>query len=240
MQQLSLALISDDFHIRRSARARRLRVSITPVGKIEVVVPLNASTDAAKQFVEQQKSWIIDKSRQIADMRSTDLDALMPTFIQLPAISQRWQVVYQRGLSNSVSEKNCKNARSVLNVSFNSENDVADLLKGWLSKKARAVLIPWLKTVSQQTGLRYSAASIRGQRTRWASCSARKNISLNRCMLFLEPEQVQYLLIHELCHTREMNHSHRFWQLVGQFVPDYRENERQVNECCYRLPRWAY
>lgn len=240
MQQLSLAFNSINFQVRRSSRAKKLRVSITPVGNIEVVVPHNASTEDAEQFLQRQKSWIIDKTAQIAAMRSTELNESLPAFVDLPAIGEQWPVTYHQGASSFIREKSDRWGEAGLYVTLKNELDTPDLLKKWLTKKARVSLLPWLKRVSQQTGMRYSGASIRGQKTRWGSCSSRKNISLNRCMLFLEPDQVQYLLVHELCHTREMNHSYRFWRLVEQFVPDYREKECLVNEACYKLPRWAY
>jgi hypothetical protein len=72
-------------------------------------------------------------------------------------------------------------------------------LKGWLSHKAEQHLIPWLKRVSDETGLSYSAVSIRQQQTRWGSCSSRRLISLNARLLFSPPDLVTYVLVHELC-----------------------------------------
>jgi predicted metal-dependent hydrolase len=64
--------------------------------------------------------------------------------------------------------------------------------------------IPWLKRVSKKTGLSYAAASIR-QQTRWGSCSSRRLINLNARLLFLPPNLVTYVLVHELCHTKHLN-----------------------------------
>ncbi|WP_455219115.1 M48 family metallopeptidase, partial [Kaarinaea lacus] len=171
---------------------------------------------------------------------SDELDSLQPAEIKLPATQEYWKVVYSTGAPQLSIEQNPVTNVGVMHLMIEHEKNTADLLKTWLTDKAKATLLPWLRQVSQETGLNYNTANIRSQKTRWASCSSRKNISLNRCMLFLEPKEVQYLLIHELCHTREMNHSRRFWNLVSQFVPDYPEKERLINECCYKLPRWVY
>jgi metallopeptidase YgjP-like protein len=93
-------------------------------------------------------------------------------------------------------------------------------LKGWLTHKAEDHLIPWLKRVSDETGLSYSGVSIRQQQTRWGSCSSRRLISLNARLLFLPPDLVTYVLVHELCHTKHLNHSLRFWRLVESYLPD--------------------
>ena len=75
-------------------------------------------------------------------------------------------------------------------------------LKEWLTDKAEERLIPWLKRISDEIGLSYSAVLIRQRQTRWGSCSARRLISLNARLLFLPPELVTYVLVHELCHTK--------------------------------------
>lgn len=241
MQQLTLALNHADLYIRRSFRARRLRVSVTPVGKIEVVVPHNVSAKIVEHFLQAQDNWITSKSRQIAAVRSRELNEAKPDHIKLAAVHEKWKIVYHAGRRPNlrIEEDGVTHAR-LLHLSYEHDHHISELLKKWLTTKAKSILFPWLEQVSQEIGLSYSAVSIRGQKTRWASCSAQGNISLNRCMLFLKPDQVRYLLVHELCHTREMNHSVKFWKLVGQYVPDYKEQEKLVNACCYQLPRWAY
>ena len=83
-----------------------------------------------------------------------------------------------------------------------------------------------LATVAVEGNFRYARAQIRRQRTRWGSCSASGTISLNVCLMFLSPAVVRYLFVHELCHTRHMNHSAHFWALVERAYPGYRDAER--------------
>jgi predicted metal-dependent hydrolase len=79
---------------------------------------------------------------------------------------------------------------------------------------------------------------IRGQSGRWGSCSSNKTLSLNYKLLFLEPELVRYLIIHELAHTRHMNHSARFWRTVGEFEPRYKELDQEIGESWRDVPAW--
>ena len=97
-----------------------------------------------------------------------------------------------------------------------------------------------LEALAASTGLRFARVQIRRQRTRWGSCSARGTISVNICLAFLEPAVVRYLLVHELSHTRHMNHSARFWSLVEQHDPDYRQHDRELLRGWQRVPGWMF
>jgi predicted metal-dependent hydrolase len=111
-------------------------------------------------------------------------------------------------------------------------------LKGWLTHKGEEHLIPWIKRISDESGLNYSAVAIWRQQTRWGSCSSRRLISLNARLLFLPPELVTYVLVHELCHTKHLNHSPRFWRLVESYLPDYRRLDRQLRNGSRWMPGW--
>jgi predicted metal-dependent hydrolase len=86
--------------------------------------------------------------------------------------------------------------------------------------------------------LPYGRGQIRGQRTRWGSCSGRGTISLNWHLLFLTPAEVRYVLLHELCHTIELNHSPRFWQLLSQHQPDSDSLRQGMRRAWQELPAW--
>ena len=79
---------------------------------------------------------------------------------------------------------------------------------------------------------------IRSQRRRWGSCSTRGTISLNLCLLFQRQAVLQYLMVHELAHLRHMNHGPRFWELVGQYEPQWREFDLELTRGWSQVPRW--
>jgi predicted metal-dependent hydrolase len=95
-------------------------------------------------------------------------------------------------------------------------------LKGGLRVKVRELLFPIAEQLASKHGFALRGLLVKSQRTRWASCSAKKNLSLNTKLLFLPPDLVHHALTHELCHTVYMNHSRAFWRLVASNEPHYK------------------
>ena len=116
---------------------------------------------------------------------------------------------------------------------------VAAALNQWLQQRAKDVLVPWLHKLSAELSLPFSRAAVRRQRTRWGSCSAEKSISLNRNLLFLAEPLARYVLVHELCHGRRLDHSKKFWSLLETFEPNARQAAAQVRDAVELVPRWA-
>ncbi|MEW6490430.1 MAG: YgjP-like metallopeptidase domain-containing protein [Thermodesulfobacteriota bacterium] len=109
----------------------------------------------------------------------------------------------------------------------------------WLLRQAHEHLVPRLRAISERHGLPYRRAFVKRQRTRWASCSRHRTISVNAKLLFLPARLVDYALTHELCHVAEMYHSRRFWGRVAQLCPEYRELDGELREMWKAIPRWA-
>jgi len=113
-------------------------------------------------------------------------------------------------------------------------------LHHWLLDAGKRRLVPWLAEVAIHQGFAYSRAQVRRQRTRWGSCSRSGTISLNVCLLFQQPAVVRYLFIHELSHTRHMDHSDRFWATVGQHEPDWKVLDKELTRGWQGVPDWVF
>ena len=101
----------------------------------------------------------------------------------------------------------------------------------YIIKKRAKQEIPFLvEEYASIIGVTYEHISIRAQNTLWGSCTAEGNLNFN-CLLVLLPERViRYVVVHELCHRKEMNHSQKFWQEVGKILPDYKELRKQLKD----------
>lgn len=103
--------------------------------------------------------------------------------------------------------------------------------------RARKLVMERLKIYQPIIGVTFARVSIKDLRTRWGSCSSQNNLNFHYKLVFLPPELADYVIVHELCHLREMNHSHRFWALVRQAVPDYRKKIleiRRIEKDCFK------
>ena len=99
-----------------------------------------------------------------------------------------------------------------------------------LRAQAARELPPQLLALAEQHGLEVTRVSIRNQRSRWGSCSPRGHVALNYRLVLMPPAVREYILIHELMHLRQQNHSIRFWRLVEAACPAFREAERWLKQ----------
>jgi len=240
--QLSLPLVIDsvpDYSVRVSARARRLQLRVLPLGQVEVVVPRGLDPRHAPAFVQEHADWLRRTLAEFAQRQAVDpaLHAPVPERIELQALGECWTVEQRSGRRAGVR---VAEGERRLDVAGADARAMRAALRRWLSVRARAALVPWLGRVSAELGLSYNRVSIRAQKSRWGSCSARGDISLNRSLLFLPPPAVRHLLVHELCHTVHLNHSRRFWALVARHAPDFEHWEHEIREAGRYLPAWSY
>ncbi len=228
-------LFLPDYAVRVSPRAKRLQLRVKPSGQVEVVVPKGVALRHVPGFVAEHEGWLRQTLSRIPQLPAT---TALPETITLAAIAGEWQVSYQHGRRPRVIDHAAAPVAQ-LQVSGDNEPQQRAALQRWLSQLAKECLIPWLAEVSAEISLPFAGATVRAQKSRWGSCNSRQQINLNRALMFMSPEAVRYLFIHELCHTVQMNHSARYWALVAKFDPHYRRHEAELRRAMTTLPRWA-
>ena len=223
------------WRVRVSKRARRLSINVFAHGGVEIVVPPRTSACTVADFVRSESSWI-DKTRRGIAMLPSDSGPALPTRIELPAIDECIEVIYRR--SKRTHYRN-QGSRLLVFSMDEAPNCCWPILRRWLTGMGRKTLRPWLLQLAKAIKVKPNRVQIRLQQTRWGSCSGDGTISLNASALLLPTEQAEYLLVHELCHLRHLNHSRRFWQLVGKYSPQYREHDAAVNRAWASMPAWV-
>lgn len=221
--------------VRISSRAKSIRLSITAARGLVVTLPRGVNPAVVPGILQEKSDWIERSLKKMAEIQPVPENKLPVEFF-LHSIGEKWQVVYKPKEARTVSLRVHASRVLLLEGKVSSRIAVQKLLRGWLREKAREILPAWLDQISQQTGLKYQAVTIRDQRTRWGSCSGRKTINLNQKILFLPPTLVEYILVHELCHTVHMSHSARFWNLVRTYLPDYETRRSELRKVEKTVP----
>ncbi|HEV2998050.1 MAG TPA: SprT family zinc-dependent metalloprotease [Solirubrobacteraceae bacterium] len=199
------------YTIRRSSRARRVRVNVRGDGEVEVVLPVRASERAAGMAVVELAPWI---DRRRARAREA-----------LAAVARRGDTVPYLGRSlELVPQAGRERVRRVGERLLVPADDARPALERFYRRTARVEIAERLDRASALAGVEYRGLTIRAQRTRWASCSATGRMSFN-WRLLLAPESVlDYVVWHEVCHLEILDHSPRFWALVERHWPRWRED----------------
>jgi predicted metal-dependent hydrolase len=230
------------YTLRESPRAKYVRLKVSSQHGLEVIVPAGYDRGQIPEILDRKKAWIrtaLDRAKDVRKFFEPQPSWQLPTQIHLRAIGRvvhveakerevPWVAVRETG-PDTVEISGCISDRRTCRLA----------LTRWLARQTREHLSPRLQALSAKMGLKYQQVFVKHQKTRWASCSKRRNISLNLKLLFLPPELVDYVLIHELCHIVELNHSRRFWATVERHCPDYRRLNAQVREMWKVVPQWA-
>jgi predicted metal-dependent hydrolase len=226
-----------------SLRAKGVRLRVTLESGLEVITPQGFDRGKLPEILQAHSGWInqaIDKIKlQKKQLPSRQSDTL-PTRIVLNAIDETWLVQYQPSPQPHVSV--VERPRSVLLVRGPGQEPelITAALRAWLMKKANAWLSRWALDVADELGLPCRNVTVRNQKTRLGSCTSDRRLSLNAKLLFFPEKAVRYVLVHELCHTIQMNHSPAFWKEVEKRHPDYRRSRLQARAAWRALPAWAH
>jgi predicted metal-dependent hydrolase len=207
--------------VRRSHRARRVRVSVGPAG-VELVVPERASLRRAVAFLMQQEGWIAEQMlrlRRRVERRRARQIPLAQGHILLRGRPVRVDVKKGSGAVPVVQELD---AELRVLLPENGRATAAEVIEHWMRGCLREELGRLIGLRAQAMGVRYGRVSIRGQKTRWASCAGSGNLSFNWRLMMAPPGVLDYIVVHELAHRLEANHSHRFWGHVAAHCADYR------------------
>jgi predicted metal-dependent hydrolase len=116
----------------------------------------------------------------------------------------------------------------IISVSENTDCNRKEVYSKWLKQKAEKYIPARVNYLANKIGVKPNRIKVKEQKTRWGSCSSSGNIALNYKLMRFHKKVIDYVIIHELCHLKEMNHSRKFWDLVFSFMPDYQIYKKQL------------
>jgi predicted metal-dependent hydrolase len=199
------------YTVRRSSRARRVRITVQPDGAVQVTLPARAPERDAAAAVVELRPWI-DRRRREAAARAVRLARPEGT---VPYLGELLELVPEPGRTRA------HRRGAALHVPA-GEPSRAEAIERWYRRAARDEIGPRLDVAAAAVGRPYTRLSIREQRTRWGSCSATGAMSFNWRLLLAPPEVLDYVVWHEACHLVHLDHSPRFWAELARHRPDFR------------------
>lgn len=198
-----------EYAVRRSPRARRVRVAVHPDGAVEVVLPQRARAGLAQAAVQELRPWIERRRAEALAVRAR-VDARGAT---LPVLGEVLTLRAQAGRTR---------AHRRGDVLLVPEGDWRPAAERWCRRTARAELEPRVAAATARLGVCHTGITVRGQRTRWGSCSAKGALSFNWKLVLAPPEVLDTVVWHECCHLVHLDHSPRFWALLAEHAPHAR------------------
>jgi predicted metal-dependent hydrolase len=214
-RQIKLEGCVVSYVLKSSAVARYTRLEVRPGSGLCVIIPDASSAEAAERLIKDKRRWVLAKLKQFDNSRYeppiTEY-SVMYLGRKLPLITE----------VNDVEKPWVRLESDRLIVHRRSEDAVRDLVETWMKKQSVRLFQQLIETHSLRMGVKCKKVGLNSAKTRWGSCSKNTQIRLNWKLVMAKPEAIEYVVIHELCHIQELNHSAAFWHLVDTYCPDWR------------------
>jgi len=210
------------YRIRRSNRALHARIQVDADG-VEIVLPRHFPLRNVEPFVQEKRPWI---ERTLRRMRESE-DVFPPARVcdggEAPYLGERLSLAVR--VEPSRTRAHVARRGPELGVALGPETPLQSALEAWYRRRARAEVTPRLDAAVARAGRSYSSLQIRGQRTRWASCSSSGSMSFNWRLLLAPAEILDYVVEHEVAHLDVQDHSPRFWRLLASRCAAWQQHE---------------
>ena len=206
---------------------RTMSLSISREGAIVVRAPNRIKEQDINKFVTQKQDWLISKLAEIQLNQNKFSDII------------EYQKFLLFGLKYEIALADIKrietNGHTILVPKTTEQEKILPSIIHFYKKKAKEIISKRVAYIKSIMHIEPKAIKITNSRGRWGACNSNKNISFNWRIIMLSPACIDYVIVHELCHLVEMNHSKRFWTLVETFLPNYNDLRAQKKEYGFLL-----
>lgn len=225
MPEIKLGQKTVTYIIRESQRARRLSLKIDPENGLQVVIPAGSPVPNVESILREKQRWILRNLREIEDNQPNARDYTNGEMFLYLGENYPLEVIHTKRVKHTTVGKQGGVLRVRLKGGVDPKAQATEVrwaLEGWYRHQAKVYIAARSAELAAVMGLEFQKITIKGQRTRWGSCSSQGNLNFNWRLMMAPPAAIDYVIIHELCHLVELNHSKRFWALVEAQCPAYK------------------
>jgi len=212
-----------EFEIRNSDRAKYARIDVDLKG-ITVVIPKDKPIDPEK-FLREKSEWVLEKYNKINDYWARVPDRKFKDGGKFPYLGEDYTIKLSENGSSGF-----KDGQILISEDKAEQKGTKEIIEEMYRDKVREKIKGIIDEYSDQIDEDYNKLYIRNQKTKWASCSSKKNLSFNWRLLMAPEKVIEYVVVHELVHLEESNHSTKFWYRVSEILPDYKERRKWLKE----------
>lgn len=217
-----------DCEVVRSARATRPRIEVDLSG-VKVVVP-RGSLQSPEEFLNEKREWVESKLAEVREKRERIPERRFVAGARWPYLGDTRTLRIKSRRGRELTESEIQLPRKQV-----EKKSIKTELEKFYREQARVrfekLLERWAPELDVQPGKLY----VRNQRTKWGSCSGKGNVNLNFRLMLAPPAISEYIVIHELCHLKHLNHDAEFSRLLERHCPDYAEHEQWLDENSVQL-----
>lgn len=226
-----------EYRVMKTRRNRYIRLTVSGTTGVRVSAPWGVPERDLHAMVHEKGAWILDRLRHFRELESQQ-----PRWCyadgQNVLIGGRWHALRVLSWEWNAGKVSLEKGEVVVRVPFRflrDEKVISDLFHRWLRRWAQQEIPRRVAHFAERMGLHPTRLSIRAQRSKWGSCSADGNVNLNMRLMLAPSDVLDYVIIHELAHLKELNHSPRFWQFVERYCPDRAVHQKWLREHSWLL-----
>lgn len=208
---------------------KTLTLSVMKDGRVVVKAPHKMSSDLINKFIEDKQRWLEAKVLLVKNMREEFSECIV--YKQTLIYGVRYKICV--GDTKSVIVDSSK--KTIVAPKSISDGQILTKLKNWYKGNAKKIVLSRLDYISKRIKIAYNGFRLTNAKGKWGSCNSKKLISINWRIVMLPPELIDYVIVHELCHIKEMNHSPKFWQTLSLFLPNYSSLRKQLKKYSFTL-----
>lgn len=228
LNEIDLLGHSLEYEVRKSAEASEPRIDVDIHG-VAVIVPENDSIQPS-ELLKENAAWVVDKKQSYDKYRKEIPKRVFEVGESFPFLGEKLELVIEPRPTHEVDGDSIRLRKSSV-----SQSSVKQALKNVYRAEAREHFTNRANHYSEEMGVEYEQIEIRNQRTKWGSCSTTGTLGLNWRLMMAPPAVIDYIVVHELAHLQEQNHTREFWRLVERHIPDYKFHAEWLDENSVKL-----